>query len=86
MGNIPASFTDTIALLREELRHMRIEMGLFQNRLAGLEKDVSSCGLAINACHVTTQDNSNALLSLHLLEEGRSAYRRPKRHTASAYK
>lgn len=73
-------------VLRAELRQLRLEMSSFQKRLAGLEKDVSSCGIAINACHETTRDNSNNLLNISLLEEGRSVYRKPKRHTASTYK
>lgn len=87
MGNIPGSFTEfteSVALLRQELLKMRIEMSSFQKRLAGLEKDVSKCGLAIRECRQTTDDNSNSLLNISLLEEGRSVYR-PKRHAASSY-
>ena len=65
MGNIPGSFTEfteSVALLRQELLKMRIEMSSFQKRLAGLEKDVSKCGLAIRECRQTTDDNSNSLL------------------------
>lgn len=81
MGNIP-----TIEIWREELQRLRAEMSSFQTRLAGLEKDVSKCGVAINRIHQTSQDNSNALLNISLLEEGRSVYRKPKRHTASTYR
>lgn len=81
-----SSFSVEEEVLRAELRQLRLEMSSFQKRLAGLEKDVSSCGIAINACHETTRDNSNNLLNISLLEEGRSVYRKPKRHTASTYK
>ena len=84
MGNIPGSSVEEV--LRAELQQLRVEMSYFQKRLAGLEKDVSSCGIAINACHETSRENSNNLLNISLLEEGRSVYRTPKRHTASTYK
>ncbi|CAM9104649.1 unnamed protein product [Sphacelaria rigidula] len=71
--------------LKAELRGLRMEMGSFQKRLAGLEKDVSNFGVILNRVHESRQENSNALLNLSLLEEGRSMYRRPKRHTASSY-
>lgn len=79
MGNIQSEFY-------EALCEVRREMNVFQSRLAGLEKDVSNLGVTITQVHGTCQDNSNHLLNLSLLEEGRSTYRRPKRYTASTYR
>lgn len=84
MGNTPSSSVEEV--LRAELHQLRLEMSSFQKRLAGLERDVPQLGIAINACHDTSRENSNNLLNISLLEEGRSVYRKPKRHTASTYK
>lgn len=78
MGSSISVTEDILREVREELRQLRVEMRSFQNRLAGVEKDISSCVLSI-------RDNSNSLLNISLLEEGRSVYRKPKRHTASNY-
>ena len=83
MGN--ASGKREIDLLREELRLMRLKMSSYQERQAGLEKDLSNFGVILKRADETGRDNSNSLLNLALLEEGRSVYRKPKRHTGSSY-
>lgn len=60
-------------------------MAGFQTRLAGLEKDVASLSLVSRRAFETGRDNSNTLLNISLLEEGRSAYKNPRRHTGSSY-
>lgn len=88
MGNITSDMSEeynAIQTLHTELKQMRLEMSSFQKRLAGLEKDVSNFGVILNKAHDTSQENSNALLNLSLLEEGRSFYRKPKRHTGSSF-
>lgn len=70
-----------------ELNQLKLEMSSFQKRLAGLEKDLPKLGVNVTRCNEKVQENSNALLNINLLEEGRSVYkRRPKRHTGSSYK
>ena len=83
MGNV--SGKREIDLLKEELRLMRLKMSSYQERQAGLEKDLSNFGVILKRADETGRDNSNSLLNLALLEEGRSVYRRPKRHTGSSY-
>lgn len=77
--------TNEIGLLKEELRLMQLKMSSFQARQAGLEKDVSNFGVILKRVEGSSRDNSTSLLNLSLLEEGRSVYRRPKRHTGSSY-
>lgn len=81
MGNLASSLDMVI----EELRRLRLELDSFQTRLAGLERDVSNLGVVSKRAHEASQENSNAILGISLLEEGRSAYRKPKRHTGSSY-
>lgn len=88
MGNINVIMREIqheIELLREELRLMQFKMSSFQERQAGLEKDVSNLSVILKRVDQKSGDNSNSLLNLSLLEEGRSIYRRPKRHTGSSY-
>lgn len=79
MGTSVSTSRTTLENIIEALQALRVEMSLFQSRLAGLERDVSKCGVKI-------KENSNALLNISLLEEGRSVYKKPKRHTASTFK
>lgn len=85
MGNA-SSLDEDVVLLRDELLKSRSEISSLQRRVAGLEKDVSNFSVVLNKAHETSQANSNNLLNISLLEEGRSVYRKPKRHTASTYK
>lgn len=88
MGNINVAMRealDEIKTLREEVRLMQLKMSSFQERQAGLEKDVSNFGVILKRVEGSSRDNSNSLLNLSLLEEGRSVYRKPKRHTGSSY-
>lgn len=88
MGNLNAALlhlAQEVDLLREELRLMQLKMSAFQERQAGLEKDVSNFGVILKRVDEKSGNNSNSLLNLSLLEEGRSVYRRPKRHTGSSY-
>jgi len=73
----------------EILRLLRNEMNSFQTRLAGLEKDYENVETSLRENNYQMEKNSNDLLNLHLLEEGRSTYRpkyTKKYHTASTYK
>ena len=86
MGNISAKEeTHDIGLLKEELRLMQLKMSSFQERQAGLEKDLSNFGVILKRVDQKSRDHSSSLLNLSLLEEGRSVYQRPKRHTGSSY-
>ena len=92
MGNI----LEVMRVLRHEhtrifdiLRLLRNEMNLFQTRLAGLEKDYENVELSLQRNNSQIDKNSNALLNISLLEEGRSTYRpkyTKKYHTSSTYK
>jgi hypothetical protein len=80
MGNVSGNETrdQEIHTLREKVRLLKIEMNNYQNRLTGVEKDVATLT-------ILAKDNANSLLNISLLEEGRSVYRRPKRHAGSSY-
>ena len=90
MGNVPSmNFMDIPAeheRLLEALRLLRDEMRIFQERLAGLEKDVGNIGVIVENTKRVSVDNSNDILNISLLEEGRSMYRPRKSHTSSSYK
>lgn len=80
MGNT-SSTSDLFGILQA----IRDEMNSFQTRLAGLERDVANFGVVLGKVQKKSSDNSNSLLNISLLEEGRSTYKR-KHHTASTYK
>lgn len=85
MGNA-SSLESEVVFLRDELRKSTSEIHALQRRMAGLEKDVSNLSVVLKTAHETSQQNSDTLFNISLLEEGRSVYRKPTRHTASTYK
>lgn len=91
MGNKESRYTQEVENMKASNSQLREELRVYQTRLAGLEKDLSNFVIETRKVKTLAKENSNQLLSLSLLEEGRSTYVGKKRgkgmktHTASSY-
>ena len=87
MGN----FVTKLQELSERSIRLQEQVRVFQDRLAGLERDLSNMGVEIGKVNRLAKENNGHLLSISLLEEGRSTYyggarKKDRRtHTASSY-
>lgn len=89
MGNILALVTNVdeeVKLMTEENELMRCKLEMMAERIGRLERDIINTNVLVNNSREEIKVLSNRMLSIDLLDEGRSRMGRRVSHTASSYK
>lgn len=89
MGNILALVTnidEEVKLITQENELMTCKLEMMAERMGRLERDIINTNVRLNNSREEIKILSNRMLSIDLLDEGRSMIGRRVSHTASSYK